>query len=337
MPSAPGFWWREKPTPLAWLLAPLGALYGAVTLRRMRRAGTPAGLPVICVGNFIAGGAGKTPTAIALVALLRQQRQTPFVLMRGYGGKLAGPLEVDPSRHTAAEVGDEPLLMARHARTVIARDRVAGAALARRAGASLIVMDDGLQNPALIKDFKLAVVDGGSGVGNRLCLPAGPLRAPLSGQLAEIDAVLVIGDGEAGDRVARLSQTRVKGVFKARLLPDIATANRLRGQHVLALSGIGRPEKFRATLDGIGAKIVAERRLSDHHAYSSSDVASIVAQAKDLDTLVATTEKDMTKLSGLWPASDAAMLVPVPVTLVFEDQAAVEALLRSALGTSGAA
>lgn len=334
MPAAPAFWWREKPSPLARLLAPLGALYGRITLRRMRRQGEDCGVPVICVGNFIAGGAGKTPTAIAIAGRLAQRGEAPFVLMRGYGGRLAGPVEVDPAHHAAADVGDEPLLMARHARTVIARDRKAGAALARQAGASVIVMDDGLQNPALAKTLRLAVVDGGSGIGNGLCLPAGPLRAPLAGQLEQTDALVLIGSGTAGQKVGR--QAPGKPLLRARLQPDAAAAERLRGQRVLALSGIGRPEKFRETLDLIGADIVAEQPFGDHHAYTAADVDDVVAQARTLGALVATTEKDMTKLAALWPAQAAAMLVAVPVTLVFEEPAAIEALLDAVSGTARA-
>lgn len=335
MPAAPPFWWHEAPSPLARLLAPLGSLYGRITLRRMRRSGSDCGVPVICVGNFIAGGAGKTPTAIALAALLARRGERPFVLMRGYGGRLAGPVEVDPAQHAAADVGDEPLLMARHVRTVIARDRKAGAALARQSGASVIVMDDGLQNPALAKTLRLAVVDGGSGIGNGLCLPAGPLRAPLAGQLEQTDALIVVGGGPAGERVVR--QAQGKPVLRASLQPDATAAERLRGRRVLALSGIGRPEKFRATLELIGADVVGERRFADHHAYAAAEVDDVLAQARTLGALVATTEKDMTKLAALWPAQAASLLVAVPVTLVFQEPAAIESLLDAVSCAAGAA
>lgn len=332
---APGFWWR-RPGLLAGLLAPLGWLYGAITLRRMRRPGADCGIPVICVGNFVAGGAGKTPTAIALAGLLAQRGETPFVLMRGYGGRLPGPVEVHPEHHAARAVGDEPLLMARHARTVIARDRVAGASLARALGAGVIVMDDGLQNPALTKRLRLAVVDGASGVGNGLCLPAGPLRAPLAEQLGEVDAVLVIGAGEPGAAVAAAATARGLPVLRARLDPDPAAVARLAGQAVLAVSGIGRPEKFAATLRESGARIVAERAFGDHHAYSLGDVQALVAEAALYDSLVATTEKDSVKLAPLWPDEERGRLLPVPVRLIFEGPDRVTELLGDAIG-SGAA
>lgn len=334
---APRFWWRPRGA-LARLLSPLGWLYGAITLRRMRGRGVDVGVPVICVGNFVAGGAGKTPTAIALAALLARRGETPFVLMRGYGGSLPGPVEVHPAHHAAKAVGDEPLLMARHARTVIARDRAAGAALARALGASVIVMDDGLQNPALAKRLRLAVVDGASGVGNGLCLPAGPLRAPLDGQLGETDAVLVIGAGAAGEAVAAQAQTQGAAVMQARLEPAQEAVSRLQGQAVLALSGIGRPEKFAATLREAGARIVAERAFGDHHAYTQRDVAVLVDEALLYDCVVATTEKDMVKLGPLWPPEQRHRLLPVPVTLVFAEARRIEAMVFAALTVgSGAA
>lgn len=332
MLRAPRFWWREKPTLLARLLQPFGFLYGRITLRRMRQLGTDIGLPVLCIGNFIAGGAGKTPTAIAIARLLKERGEKPFVLMRGYGGRLAGPVEVDPDRHRAADVGDEPLLMARHARTVIARDRLAGARLARGLGAGIVVMDDGLQNPSLVKRLKLAVVDGASGAGNGLCLPAGPLRAPLAEQMNEADALIVIGQGASGEQVAAAARARKKPVIAAMLKPADAAVARLRGAKVVALSGIGRPEKFAATLREAGASVVAEQAHGDHHAYGQADVATALAAAREHGALVATTEKDWTKLAPLWPEDEHGSLVVVPVTLVFAEPATIEGLLAS-LGT----
>ena len=326
---APRFWWREKPTLLARLLQPLGFLYGRITLRRMRQSGAEIGLPIICVGNFIAGGAGKTPTAITIARLLEERGEKPFVLMRGYGGRLAGPVEVDPDRHRAADVGDEPLLMARHVRTVIARDRVAGARLARGLGANIVVMDDGLQNPSLVKHLKLAIVDGSSGAGNGLCLPAGPLRAPLAEQMSEADAVIVIGPGDAGRRVAAVARAARKPVLAATLKPADAAVSRLLGQKVVALSGIGRPEKFAATLQETGAIVVAEQAHGDHHAYEQADIAAALAAAREHAAVVATTEKDWTKLAPLWPEDARGSLVVVPVALVFTEPVAITGLLAA--------
>jgi tetraacyldisaccharide 4'-kinase len=334
---APGFWWRPVPGWPAWLLSPLGWIYGTLTLRRMRRPGISVGIPVVCVGNFVAGGAGKTPTAIALARMLAARGEKPFVLMRGYGGRLAGPVAVDPAIHAASDVGDEALLMAGHAPTVVARDRPAGAALAKALGASLVVMDDGLQNPSLAKTLRLAVVDGASGVGNGLCLPAGPLRAPLAGQFEATDAVIVIGEGEAGAAVAADASASGLPVLIARLTPDPIVAAALSGQAVIAVSGIGRPEKFAATLRQAGATILAERPFGDHHAYTPGDVAALIAQAGRLGGRIATTEKDMTKLGPLWPADARDRLIVVPVTLVFDAPAGVDAVLGRALAASALA
>src|SRR5262245_37065633 len=153
----PAFW-RDADALVARLLAPLSAVYGVVAARRMTHSGEAAGIPVICIGNLTAGGAGKTPAAMAVAQLLREAGRHPFVLSRGYGGRLAGPVRVDANAHRAAEVGDEPLLLARVVPAIVARDRVAGARAARTAGAGVIVMDDGFQNPALRKDASLLVI-----------------------------------------------------------------------------------------------------------------------------------------------------------------------------------
>lgn len=206
---APAFW-ADPASLRARLLAPLGQVYGAITLARMARAGGRVGVPVICVGNPTLGGAGKTPVAIALLHHIAAQGGWPFALLRGHGGTAQTPLLVDPAGHDAGEVGDEALLLARHAPTVVAGgDRLGGALLAARLGASHIVMDDGFQNATLHKDASLLVVDGGFGLGNGRVFPAGPLRAPLAPQLARADALMVVGGGDAGDRlVAGLGPAR---------------------------------------------------------------------------------------------------------------------------------
>lgn len=334
---APGFWWRSPPSALARLLQPLGTLYGAVTLNRMRQTGSRAGIPVICVGNFVAGGAGKTPTTLALAARLLAMGETPFALTRGYGGTLQGPVQVDPAQHIPADVGDEPLLLATRLPTIVARERPAGATLAGASGASLALMDDGLQNPSLHKDLRLAVVDGAVGVGNDLCLPAGPLRAPLPGQMEQVDAIVLIGDGAAGDHVATRALSAGKSVLRAKLVPPAAIQAELADLPVLAVSGIGRPEKFAATLRAAGARIAGERAYGDHHAYTASDVATLIAEAKTRACCIAVTEKDMVKLAPLWPVAERSLLLCVPVTLVFEDEPALDTLLRTALARSAAA
>jgi tetraacyldisaccharide 4'-kinase len=319
---APAFWWHRTPTPLARLLTPASLAYGAIAGRRMSRAGERAPVPVVCIGNFTAGGAGKTPTALMIAALLRSHGHSPAFLTRGYGGRLAGPVPVGPA-HTAAEVGDEPLLLARTAPTVVARHRPAGARLAAQQGASVIVMDDGLQNPSLTKDLSLAVVDGATGLGNRLPLPAGPLRAPLAAQWPRVDAVLVIGSGEAGDAVASEARERGTPVWRGRLRPDPQAAARLSGRRVLAFAGIGRPEKFFETLRECGAQVIATRAFPDHHAFTPGDLASLRAGAVRDDLALVTTEKDAVRLGR---ADDVAVL---PVSLELEDESGFAAFVLS--------
>lgn len=331
----PAFW--HRPSSLtSRLLTPLAALYGAIAARRMARSGADAGVPVICVGNYHTGGAGKTPTVLALVHMLRGLGETPFVLSRGYGGSLPGPLRVDAARHTAAEVGDEPLMLAAHAPVVIARDRVAGAQLARGEGASVIVMDDGFQNPALRKDFSLIVVGGGRGLGNGRVFPAGPLRAPLAPQLARTDVLLVIGEGGAAAELERTLAARGAPVFHARVTPDDQTVAALRGQRVLAFAGIGDPGRFFDTLRAHGIEVAAERRFPDHHRFTKDELWALRAEATRGELVLVTTEKDFARLSDseLAPLKDG--ITPLPVTLRFDDEARLRELIAAGLrGATG--
>lgn len=322
---APGFW--SDPEALAGrLLAPLGVLVGAVTLAKMRRQGARAAVPVLCVGNPTVGGAGKTPAAQWLAARLAASGHRPAILARGYGGSLAGPIVVDPTRHAPAEVGDEPLLHARHALTIVARDRVAGAALAVARGATVIVMDDGFQNPSLAKTRSLLVVDGAHGVGNGRVLPAGPLRAPLAPQLARADALLVIGPGEAGEELAALAARLGHPVLRGQLEVEPEARAWLQDRDVLAFCGIGRPAKFAETLGAAGVRNAVLRPFPDHHAYSNADAARLLAEAKATGLPLVTTEKDAVKLKGS-PALDrlAAAATVVAVTLAVNEAEAAAA------------
>src|SRR5947209_14330597 len=261
----PAFWWGEGSFASA-LLAPLAALYGAVAQWRLGRGGERAGAPVVCVGNLTVGGAGKTPTALALARMLAAAGERPMFLTRGYGGALAGPLLVDPARHRAREVGDEPLLLARTAPTIVARDRVKGAGIA--GDASVIVMDDGFHNPSLVKDFSVLVVDARRGIGNGRVIPAGPLRAPLDAQLTRAHALVVVGTSSRAAAVAAAARARDIPVLQARLRPDAAFIAGLGGARVLAFAGIGDPEKFFATLADAGVALAARRSFPDHHRYT---------------------------------------------------------------------
>lgn len=320
----PAFWAAGPDHPLARVLAPAGAAYGALVARRMDRTGLRAGCPVVCLGNFTLGGAGKTPAALAVAALLAELGRVPAFLSRGYGGREPGPVRVDPGRHAAAAVGDEPLLLARRAPTVVSRDRPAGATLCRRLGADVIVMDDGLQNPSLAKDLSLAVVDAAVGVGNGQPFPAGPLRAPLARQWPHVGGLIVIGDGAAGDAIARVAGTRGLPVHRARLGPE---SQDWAGRRCLAFAGIGRPEKFFATLAEAGAVIAARRAFPDHHAYRDGELSALAEEAKRRDAALVTTEKDAVRL----PAAFAAEVRVLPVRLAFDDPEALRRQLRQAL------
>jgi tetraacyldisaccharide 4'-kinase len=315
----PAFWYR----PASWMsrfLMPLGAIYGAIASHRLQREGLDAGIPVLCVGNYHVGGAGKTPTVLALAKLLAELGETPVVLSRGYGGQLSGPILVDPARHAATDVGDEPLMMAGKVPVVVARDRINGVALARSQRASVILMDDGFQNPAIAKDASLIVIDGTRGLGNARVFPAGPLRAPLPPQLARTDALIVIGDGGGADAVAAAVAARGKPVLPAHLRPGEASVAALRGKRVLAFAGIGDPSRFFRTLRANGIDVVEERAFADHYPFSENQIETLRNEARrDALTLV-TTEKDLARLRGRDGLPDWARgIVPFAVTLEFDD------------------
>lgn len=313
-------------------LQPAAFIYGRLTARRMARKGARVGVPVICIGNFVAGGAGKTPTALAVGMHLAAMGAEQAFVSRGYGGRLSAapaPTRVDPTAHYATDVGDEPLLLAVQGPTFIHRDRCAAALCAVAAGAQAIVLDDGLQNPSLHKDLTLAVVDGAVGVGNGQVLPAGPLRAPLADQWRHVDALVVIGDGAAGEILASEATGRGKPVLRARLAPDPGVAARLKGRQVLAFAGIGRPEKFAETLRQFGAGVVELVSFGDHQSYSARDLTPLAARAAQQGLTLVTTAKDAARMAG--DASLApflAQVIVLPVSLVFADDAALAGLLR---------
>jgi tetraacyldisaccharide 4'-kinase len=317
----PGFW--HGPSSLnSHLLKPLAALYGAIAAKRLQRRGLNAGIPVLCVGNYHVGGAGKTPTVLALAKLLRQLGETPVVLSRGYGGKLRGPVRVDPGRHAASDVGDEPLMLAGQLPVVVARKRAEGVPLARAQGATVILMDDGFQSPAVAKDASLIVIDGARGLGNGQVFPAGPLRAPLQPQLARTDALIIVGNGTAAETVAAEIAAQGKPVLRAHLKPDEAQVASISGKRVLAFAGIGDPTRFFNTLRASGIDVVRQRAFADHDPYSQGEIESLIAEAKrDALTLV-TTEKDLARLRHGGSLPDwAKQIVPFAVTLEFDDAA----------------
>ena len=318
MPWAPEFW--ARPGLVSDLLAPLGWAYGAAgAARRAVTTATRVNVPTICVGNLTAGGAGKTPVVLSLAQLLRERRRQPHILSRGYGGSLRGPLQVDPSRHSASAVGDEPLLLAAAAPCWIGADRAASARAAIAAGADLLLLDDGFQNPALHYDVALIVIDGGYGIGNGRVIPAGPLREPVAPALQRASAVVMVGA-----RATTLDLGHLP-VLAGRLAPlDTQGFTDVR---VFAFAGIGRPEKFFATIRDARAELVWTRGFADHHPYSEGDLVTLDAAARAKNATLVTTEKDWVRLPASWREKIRAL----KVELRWDDRAALERVLAPAL------
>jgi tetraacyldisaccharide 4'-kinase len=327
--TAPAFW--HEPAGLkAAALAPLAALWqaGGQMRQALTRAYRPP-VPVVCVGNLVAGGAGKTPVVLALAAHLRSLGVAGHVVTRGYGGRLGGPLRVDPARHDATMVGDEPLLLAEQAPTWIARDRAAGARAAAAAGAGIILLDDGLQNPTVAKTLSLVVVDAAYGFGNGRVIPAGPLRERARSGLARADAVVLLASSpvpmEAARRPAELGRPAAPPLVPARLAA--VDGGQWAGQRLFAFAGIGRPEKFFAMLRASGAAVVGTRAFPDHHRYRAGDIAALRREAACRNARLITTKKDIVRLSA---AARAAIAV-FEVAVGWPDPAALARLLAAVL------
>jgi tetraacyldisaccharide 4'-kinase len=294
--EAPPFWWTKADW-RAYALWPVSQLYGLVAGRRMRRGRRmQVPVPVICVGNFTVGGAGKTPTAIALARAAKARGLKPGFLSRGYGGSLDVTTVVDPHHHRARAVGDEPLLLAREALTVISRKRIHGARKLVEEGADLIIMDDGFQSAQMTFDYALLVVDTRRGIGNGHLVPGGPVRAPLGEQIRQANALLAIGDGNAADRLIRQAARAGKAIHTATLAT--VDVDDLEGEVVMAWSGIADNEKFFRTVNATGAHLYVTRSFPDHHYLSDDEVEEILDHAEGLGYRIVTTAKDSVRLAG---------------------------------------
>lgn len=324
---APDFWYRRDAALASRLLAPAAQTYGLIAGLRMRTVRPwKAPVPVICVGNLVVGGAGKTPVAIDIGERLAARGLDAHFLTRGYGGTVSGPIAVDAARHSAHDVGDEPLLLAAVRPTWVARDRAAGARAAVAAGADVLVMDDGFQNPAVVKDLAIIVVDGRRGFGNGRVLPAGPLREPVASGLARADAVIILGEDTAGVASMMSSRPVLGARFAAEDLPA-ALADR---PPVVAFAGIADPDKFFRTVRGLGVRLVATYPFPDHHPYTSRDLAPILAAADRQDAVVLTTTKDRVRL----PKVLADRITVLPVRLVWDNERDIDTLLGALLETA---
>jgi len=319
---APDFWDRKTQGLWPSILRPVGCCVAAISHMRQKSAAPwRASVPVICIGNLVAGGAGKTPVAIDTLARLQTLGLTPHAVSRGYGGAQPGPLRVDPATHTSFDVGDEPLLLARTTPTWVSHDRRKGIEAAIQAGADIVVMDDGFQNPGIEKDLSLLVVDGGYGFGNGRVMPAGPLRETIKDGLARADAVVLLGTDNA-DVWGRVRRAGYKdlAVIRAALEPVGKFAD-LKGQKVFAFAGIGRPEKFFQTLKELGCTLAGCRAFDDHHPYREAEILTILANA--IDCPVLTTAKDHVRLS---PAYQNRVRV-LEIALAWKQTDQIDALL----------
>jgi tetraacyldisaccharide 4'-kinase len=322
---APAFWYRPPDRPGLWprLLAPLGGLYAAGTARRLRQPGHKAQVPVLCVGNLVAGGAGKTPSTLALVERLAARGHAVQVVSRGYGGRLEGPVRVNDQAHTAADVGDEPLLLSAFAPVWVAKDRAAGVRAAEGAGAQAIVLDDGFQNPSVTPDLRVLVVDAARGFGNGRCVPAGPLREPVATGLARADLVLTIGAAPAQQGFDALwGQAIAAPRLRAELKP-LQMGMDWHGTRVLAFAGIADPARFFATLAAEGAVVVRGEALADHAPLSDTLLRRLEAEARAAGAQLVTTEKDAARLPPAWRAKVLTLVVRLDV----QDWSQVDAAL----------
>lgn len=318
----PNFWYRKPSSTFARLLAPLGFLYNHVVAARIKNnSPNQIGIPVICVGNILSGGTGKTPVVLSIAKMLQQRSIEAHLLTRGYGGNTPGPIRVDLNIHSASDVGDEALLLAELAPTWVSIDRYAGAEMAMAAGAKVIVMDDGFQNPGLQKDLALLVFDGAVGLGNGCVIPAGPLRENLKDGLKRAQASVIVGDD-----LTQLSNELEGTIIRAKLLPDIDVTS-YKDKRLIAFAGIGRPDKFFTTVQGLDCDLVETHPFADHHSFSTSELGRLLDRAEKLNARLITTTKDAARLPGEFLES----VIILPVSLVWQDEEMLDRLLDTVM------
>lgn len=324
--KTPAHWSTDPANPglTARLLAPLAAIWRLASNLRLRSGRTEiAPVPVLCIGNLIAGGSGKTPMAAALLQRLSARGVAAHVVSRGYGGRLKGPHLVDPSQDTVQDVGDEPLMLSAIGPVWVSRDRVAGARIAAAQGAQLVLLDDGFQNPSLAKDASIIMVDAVAGFGNGRIIPAGPLREPIAQGLGRADLTVLVG--EADDRARALVKWPSLSTtprVDARLVP-LQTGIIDQGDRVMAFAGIGYPEKFFSTLRAMGADLIGTQAFPDHHSYSPQILRRLIADARAQDAMLITTEKDAVRL----PPAFRREVMTLMVRLEPDDWAPIDAIV----------
>lgn len=325
------FWWR-KPDWRAALLSPLAVIYGSVAKKRMLKTGSPQiAMPVLCIGNFTVGGAGKTPVCIAFAVAAKAAGLNPGIVSRGYGGSFKGVHLVDVNRDTAKLTGDEPLLLARHAMVAVSPDRFAAALALEKQGCDFIIMDDGFQSARLHYDYGLLVVDAARGLGNGKIIPAGPVRAPLLAQLQKASALLRITPNhlrsdDASVNVIRMAARANKSFFDVRLVSKAHQP--VEGQRFLAFAGIGNPQKFYDSVSELGGEVVISRSFSDHYSYTPEDVRQLLNDARNAGLILATTAKDYVRLSAFSTTIEKNWLAQIAVFDVALDFGRVKVLER---------
>ena len=325
--KAPSFWSYGNSGILSTLLTPLGMTYGFATLMRQSLARPwQCPVPVICVGNLIAGGAGKTPLVMDIACRLMKRKITPHLIARGYGGTEKGPLRVSMDRYDARLVGDEPLLLSTVAPAWVSENRRSACRAAMVEGAMCMIFDDGFQDPSVVKDLSLVVVDGGFGFGNGNMIPAGPLREPIIQSLSRASAVILIGSDTTGveDQIAGRCP-----VLKA----DVASgkeAEAFAGRRVLAFAGIGRPEKFFNFLSKIGCDVVTSKAFADHHNFTRPELDKLKAAAEKDDLCLVTTEKDWVRI----PPEARDGIINLQIHLVWENEDEINALLEPVISNA---